>query len=218
MKYVTNNLISTKDDTRLLSWASDKTSRTCGTVATRKQIGPSMQHDGPVIDAIFNKDETRVLSWSKTKLSACGTLRGKVAIYSISPARLRRLTMTYRSYRLFMALGSTRRFANMTNVFRYPTDQTLPPNRHSVGSGRSPIVKITWKIKNESPVAGTALIFLTTGLANADQRDCKKQGDDCPCVKSCMVAADKCDPEFVMPRGQECSDKLIKCVRACGLK
>ena len=65
---------------------------------------------------------------------------------------------------------------------------------------------------------GIALIILFSGCANADEKTCRKQGDDCPCVKVCMAAADKCDPTIVMPRGQECSDKLIKCVHACGIK
>lgn len=61
-------------------------------------------------------------------------------------------------------------------------------------------------------------LALFIGPSHADQRSCRKQGDDCPCVKVCLAEADKCDPKIIKPLGQECSDKLMSCVRACGIK
>ena len=53
----------TKDETRILSWSKDDTVRLWD-VATGRQIGPAMKHDGNVWGAVLTKDETRILSWS----------------------------------------------------------------------------------------------------------------------------------------------------------
>ena len=53
----------TKDETRILSWSWEKTARLWD-VATGQELGPAMEHDGPVNGAVLTKDETRILSWS----------------------------------------------------------------------------------------------------------------------------------------------------------
>ena len=55
-----------RDETRILSWSDDKTLRLWD-VATGRQIGPAMTHDGAVGGALLSRDETRILSWSDDK-------------------------------------------------------------------------------------------------------------------------------------------------------
>src|SRR5258708_22646819 len=52
-----------RDESRLLSWSGDKTVR-LWEVATGRQIGPAMTHEGSVYGALLSRDESRLLSWS----------------------------------------------------------------------------------------------------------------------------------------------------------
>ena len=52
-----------RDESRILSWSTDKTLRLWD-AATGAQIGPAMRHDGSVCGALFSRDESRILSWS----------------------------------------------------------------------------------------------------------------------------------------------------------
>ena len=55
-----------RDESRILSWSSDRTLRLWD-AATGAQIGPAMKHDGSVSGALFSRDESRILSWSTDK-------------------------------------------------------------------------------------------------------------------------------------------------------
>jgi WD40 repeat protein len=63
----------TKNETRILSWSEQPSSRfdtPHGTlrlwdITSGKQIGRSMEHDGPIHGTLFNADERRILSWSE---------------------------------------------------------------------------------------------------------------------------------------------------------
>jgi WD40 repeat protein len=55
--------MATKDGTRILSWSGDGALRVWD-VATRRQIGSDMKHDGRLAGAVMTDDGKRILSWS----------------------------------------------------------------------------------------------------------------------------------------------------------
>jgi WD40 repeat protein len=57
------NFALTRDERRVLSWSVTNTIRLWD-AATGQQLGPDMQHAGPVLGAAFTSDESRILSWS----------------------------------------------------------------------------------------------------------------------------------------------------------
>ena len=67
-----------RDETRILSWSDDKTVRLWD-VATGRQIGPAMRHDGEVYGALLERDESRILSWSDDKTAAAVGRRDRPA-------------------------------------------------------------------------------------------------------------------------------------------
>ncbi|MGO7624652.1 WD40 repeat domain-containing protein, partial [Rhizobium ruizarguesonis] len=56
----------TPDGGRAISWSDDKRLRLWD-LASGRQIGPAMQHDGPVTGALFTPDGGRAISWSDDK-------------------------------------------------------------------------------------------------------------------------------------------------------
>ena len=62
-----------RDESRILSWSEDKTVRLWD-VATGRQIGPAMTHDGPVLGALLQRATRRAsCRGPPTRPCGCGT-------------------------------------------------------------------------------------------------------------------------------------------------
>jgi len=73
--------VFSQDESRILTWGW-KTARLWD-ACTGRQIGPALQHQGPVWGAVFSRDESRILTWTDDKTARLWDVPARKQIDSV---------------------------------------------------------------------------------------------------------------------------------------